>query len=1108
MNQKTQKIRSILFLLFVNFLIFTKLKAQFTNDWINNNQNYIKITIEKNGIYRLSKKEIEQAGFDLKTVDPRNIQMYYRAKPYRIYIAGENDGRFDDSDYIEFYAAANDGKQDEELYRPKSARTNVNLSMFGNEAAYFITVTSSNGIRTETTNQKLNLLPQKYFLTTIKKTFSDDWNHDITTGGTPSLLQSFFDPNESLVSARYRLSAEPNKFLENISLKNFYSDIKGLSSFYIQIGSRNYPSKELKVDIAGNTKTLKLNDFIVKELTFENLNLTTENVNLETSFLSSTSNIIVNNKPQDAFSILSYSLKYPTKPIFSENNEYELIPNLEGNSLLKLSGGNKEITGYDISDIYNQRKLKIQFDEQTNESNVFVENTTNGSKIWLSSRPLSPKKIDKIEFSKIDYSAINYVIITDSSLLKGANEYKKYRESIEGGSYNVLIVEKHKLNNEFSFGERNPIAIHRFSDFMLKNSKVNNLLLLGKALSFPTLSIKNPEFDLVPSWGYPASDVLLTSGLNGKHIDVPAIPTGRVSATNNQEILDYLDKVKSFEANKNSNNWNKKFLQLGGGKGEGQVKEFKTFLEKLGTIAEKSLIGANYQIRNKTKVNDGVEPIDISKEINDGVGMVTFFGHSSSSTLDLDIGFASDEKANFKNGPLFPFMFFNGCGAGNVFNTYTSLSKDWLLAPKKGAIAILAHSFLSFSNSNMDYMEKLYRTWLYSSKNINKSIGEIVQIVAEEQIKENPGDIYTMANVHEMILQGDPALKIFNMDKPDFQTEDEQLFLISTQKNKPIADSDSLKLGVVISNFGIYDAGSKLNLNIKKTFLDGKTTDQTFNIKAIAFQDTVFVNIKKDFNLKYLNVNVDSDSKIDEMDEANNTGSITFNWDALKNSVFYSTATLVDVVNPNLEVKLAGKLPIDGMVVGLGSELEVKLVDENSFGTKTDKLEVSYKKICESCSENTFKIKLGTISGAPNEILTSINLSGLSPGDYEFFVQGYDAKKNPSGEVRSFKIKIIGEPTPISVKVYPNPMTLFTTFEVGLSQAMDGKSNFKINISSQKGILIKTLEGYLTDGLNNVYWDGADNSGSQVAPGNYIYSLQINKNGANEYKSGQIALVR
>ncbi|MES2796092.1 MAG: C25 family cysteine peptidase [Bacteroidota bacterium] len=1088
----------IFFLLNAHYLIGQKLLG---NEWINYGQSYLKLSIDKDGLYRISKKDLESSGFDTNQLNPKYFELYFRGKPYAIYFYGEEDGKIDDTDYIEFYAIANDGFQDQEVYRPKSARTNTFLSLYSNETGYFLTHNNFFGKRIKLDEPSGFELSDPYYISKIIKNFEEDWNHDILTSGIPNLLQSYFEPHESVMSERYSMNFEPSVFTENITLKNYNSALSNKIELKAKLGSRNYPDKSILISIGDTSKALSLSNYNTGEVSIQNINSENENITLRANIEKSNSTIMLEGKKQDSFSMLYYYLRYPTKLVFTNNSEYELIPNANNHSTLTLSNANNQTAGYDIKDIYNQRKLHIEFEASSGQINLNVNDTKNGGRIWLSNQPFSPKKIQRINFEINDISNVNFVIITDSLLKQGANEYKKYRESTNGGGHKVLIVYKHQLYNEFFYGERNPMAINRFAEYLLKKSQVKNLLLLGKALSYPRLFKSNEGDDLVPTFGYPASDALLTAGINGNGVDIQTIPTGRVSAVNNQQVLDYLGKVKEFESNKNTS-WNKNFLQMSGGKGEYQVAEFKELLDKLGKIANNGKLGASYKLINKTKINDGVENVDISQEINNGVGMLTFFGHSTSDKLDLNIGLVSDEKANFKNAPQYPFMFFNGCGAGNAFNTYTSLTNDWLITPQKGAIAILAHSFLSFSYSNSVYMEKLYRRYFSSVEMLNKPIGEVVKIVNAEIINENPNDIYLIANTHQMILHGDPAIRIFNITKPDYQTEDGKIFLSSKVFNQSITENAEINVGLAVANFGIYEKGTKVSLNLKKTFLDGKSSNETIQIDAIPNSDTLFFILKKDLSLKNISFSLDSETIIDEIDENNNLASLTFNWELLKTTNYFSTALIEDKLSPQLEVKLDNRLPIDSMITSKNPLLSIHLTDDSSLGNKNDKIDIILKKLCENCVETSKSIQLINLTGDLNEIIGQVKLGELEPGTYQLFIQGFDAKKNVSGEVFTVKFVVPEINNESIVTVFPNPVTLFAQFDLTTDVLND---NYQLEISDSRGVLIYSKTGPIFNGKESIFWNGKNNQNEPIMSGLFIYKLNfLQSNQQKQTKIGKI----
>ena len=62
-----------------------------------------KILVDKTGIYRLEREDLRQKwGIDLSRVDPRRLHLRTNDREVPIYIYGEEDGRFDRGDYIEF----------------------------------------------------------------------------------------------------------------------------------------------------------------------------------------------------------------------------------------------------------------------------------------------------------------------------------------------------------------------------------------------------------------------------------------------------------------------------------------------------------------------------------------------------------------------------------------------------------------------------------------------------------------------------------------------------------------------------------------------------------------------------------------------------------------------------------------------------------------------------------------------------------------------------------------------------------------------------------------------------------------------------------------------
>src|SRR5690606_20758808 len=131
------------------------------------------------------------------------------------------------------------------------------------------------------------------------------------------------------------------------------------------------------------------------------------------------------------------------------------------------------------------------------------------------------------------------------------------------------------------------------------------------------------------------------------------------------EVASYLNKVKEREALPYTDLNRKKLLHLSGGIEVHEPLLFRQIMEDYQAVAEDLYLGGRVQAIVKQSTN--IKLINIAEEVNDGVGMITFFGHSAPNTQDFDIGRASDPVMGYNNAKRYPFMLMNGCDAGSFF---------------------------------------------------------------------------------------------------------------------------------------------------------------------------------------------------------------------------------------------------------------------------------------------------------------------------------------------------------------------------------------------------------------------------------------------------------
>jgi hypothetical protein len=101
----------------------------------------------------------------------------------------------------------------------------------------------------------------------------------------------------------------------------------------------------------------------------------------------------------------------------------------------------------------------------------------------------------------------------------------------------------------------------------------------------------------------------------------------------------------------------------------------------------------------------------------------------------------------------------NGCAAGNFFFGRPTFGTDWVLAPRRGAIGFLAHTYNGFDESLRDYASQFYGV-LADSAFTNQPIGLIQQETIRRYLVQHQ-DIYAITNAQQITLQADPAVIIF-----------------------------------------------------------------------------------------------------------------------------------------------------------------------------------------------------------------------------------------------------------------------------------------------------------------------------------------------------------
>lgn len=866
--------------------------AQVGNEWIKFNQSYFKIPIVKDGIYRITYTDLQTAGFPTASTDPRRIQLYHRGIEQAIFVQGQADATFNTSDYIEFYGKRNDGTLDAGLYQPSSLQPHQYYNLYSDTAAYFLTWTESavQGKRIASFSEVnvTNIPKETFHYAQTLKVNAEEY----ATGNTVNTVvqASAFDQGEGWTGSTicFGNSGCTGQLDYTLDIVRGVS-AAGNPTLQLLLVGRDVLSHQAEVYVGPNSSALRL----VATKNFLNFETVTVSVSLNWSDIAADGKLVVRIKAvgvggiRDRLSVSYLKTEFPQDFNMSSQTEkiLQLAPHAGGKSYIEISN---PASGSRLWDITDENNLVSIGTGNVGGLSAIVPNTTATRKLLATSSILSTT-LKKISFRQIIPSSHNFLIITHRSLMKPAlgysdavKAYANYRASAEGGSYDTLVVTMDQLYNQFNYGETSSLAIYQFAKFMVAGGSPKYLFLIGKGLDvaygFHRKGIvgANGLKDLVPTAGTPASDMLFSAGLGGVE-NVPAIPTGRITASTPAQVAAYLSKVVETESLDFTALWRKDVLHLSGGIQPIELVIFKEYMDGFKTVAEGNYLGGTVSTITK-KEPDPVEFINISDQVNEGVNLITFFGHASPNAVDIDIGFVSDPELGYNNPGKYPAFLINGCDAGTYFYDYTNFAEDWILTANKGARGFIAHSSYGFASTLKAYTDIFYSTGFADANFLGKGIGDIQKEVAKRYLSQNGNSLIHVTQAQQMVYLGDPAVKLFGAVKPDYETHDGALSVFSFDGKPVTALTDSFAIKINVRNFGITNS-EKFDVRVSRTLSDNTVIvyDSLFN--PIASEAEILFTIRNKKQIGGTNrffVTIDPEDKIAELNKNNNSGSFNY----------------------------------------------------------------------------------------------------------------------------------------------------------------------------------------------------------------------------------------
>ncbi len=854
--------------------ITNKFQIKSNDNWIDYSKTYLKIATAENGIYRITKQNLENIGINVSTINPKTFKLFLRGKEIPIYIKGENDLNFDPQDYIEFVGIKNKGGHHREI-SPYGKPYNEYLGRYTDTTVYWLTWEGNIGKRVKQMQNYLSTPDTLKYYSQINHYEKNNW-FDFSSSNIVNREKPFWTENKTWNEGGLKVRITNKVFyVDNFVPDKMFTLYTKFQDYASNITNKaHYVTLGLNSDNWGDSVYLNKYEKIVLKNKL-NTNLLKEGKNY-LSINSMPTNASLNECIFDW-----YEIEYPRYLIPINNRLNFSFPFLNNLSLKNIMLKNVSSDFYSIWKYGNNYKKYLV--ERISDKIIFSDTVSAEDKFIFSD--ITNIKTPKIYYAKkfnnlrSNSNKADYLAITHKKFKNKVNDYLQFIAN----SYNVktALIDIDDIYDEFAYGFFNPEAIKDF----LKTTHQNwqkpypkYVFLIGGA-TYDYYGYKHKNFGIkrvknyVPSFGAPVSDNwFVTWDTTGAYI--PQMNIGRLPVTTNEELEWYFEKHRNY-VTQNYDDWNKKYLFFSGGD-EKKPSELNSLRLANQFVIDNyvlpSPIGGKaehfYKTANPITNFGPYSKQYIQNSIDAGGIFISYLGHSGTQTWDNSI-ISPKQLANKRN--RYPIVSDFGCSTGKFAEPdVTSFSELFTLKSNGQALAYIGNSSLGFLSTSLIMPKLFYKNIL------QKNIFTVSE--AHKQAKIEMLNLYGSTGVYQLsaltnLYFGDPLLKLPIPTKPNFIVKQNAF----STKQKIVTDlNDSVRIKIKYNNYGSV---SKDNLNILILHeYNGKKDSLKIQKTIPNFSDSFFVKtaIKNKSGMHKLIVKLDYNNKFDEIYENDNNAEFNF----------------------------------------------------------------------------------------------------------------------------------------------------------------------------------------------------------------------------------------
>ncbi len=1094
------------------------------------NGTWFKFAVDTTGVYKISKSFLNNIGLSTANINPQNIKIYGNGgamlpelnsefrydglQENAIYVEGENDGTFNNDDYILFYAQGPDSWK----YNPSDNKIDHINNIYSDKAYYFITVSDTPGKRIQNAsivNEDANT-QNIYTSNTYRVHEFDLFNFD-------AIGQNFYGESFQINNQQSFLFNIPN-IDTNIpaliklkagasSVNSTYFNLQYNSQDLINFGLLPLSDTTIASDNYSQANTIITEDVFSLDITYNNSGNPAAKGALDYIEINAIKNLVALDKQ---FNFRNFNT-------FNATNTFKFIIENKENI--------REI--WDVTEFINPKKIE-NIGSGTNFEFVMQGGTQKEYVLVNNSDFYTPTKLQNSIVENQNLHAlqdIDYLIIAPTELFYQAERLADFHQNNSG--FTTYIVDPQTIYNEFSSGSQDLTAIRDFIRHLYLNASSNDkrikyVLLFGDtSFDYKNIEGNNGSDTIIFAYESLNSTSLATSYVtdnfysmmddnegdfrfnkgNGNLIDVFV---GRLPVKDKLEAKSAINRILHYYSTESLGNWRNKITLVAD---DVDSKSYNITLEKK-TDSIAKLITLNKPEYNLKKlyadafqqiINVGGERYptvknEISNAVERGTLLLNYFGHggengwASERILDID-----QIKSWYNhNSPLFITI---TCEFSRYDKPTRTTAGEYVFNnPTGGSVNMITTSREVYIDSGAVFNIKLITNLLEFNGTFNRSISEA--------LAETKNEIPSYTQRLFISYFGDPAMKL-PISKPNIK--------ITEMNNMDINQSlDTIKA-------------------LSHNYFKGIITDSNDNIIP-SYNGELFVEIY-DKSIKRYTLNNDNFPSADAIMEFDSRESKIFNgkvsvingqWEfdfiaprdiriayGTSKLSFYSDNNTIDKMGYNTDIIIGGideNAPIDD----IGPTVNLYMNDESFIdggNTNQSPLFLAVLEDESGINTSTTAVDHDIIAILDGDVSNPINMNDYYETELNDFTKGkvkfpfrnlatglhtitfkcWDTYNNSSEATLNFVVVSDTDLVLDHVLNYPNPFINYTEFWFSHNKPNE-PLEVQIQIFTISGKLIKTInQNITTTGTlsRSITWDGLDDFGNKIGKGVYLYKLNV-----------------